>query len=80
MVLMNNYDHAIQIAIVEILLNKICFFSYLHSHRIVTEHDKARQGRANTEYITAQNSLTYCSAARDAADKERSSHTPDHPV
>lgn len=76
----DGYNHSIQISALQILCNKVSLSSDLHSHRIVTKYDKTRQRRANTKYIATKDCLTYCSATRNAADKERSSHTPDHPI
>ena len=73
-------NHAIQISVLQILRNKVSLSSDLHSHRIVPKYNKTCQCRTNTKYVTTKNCLTYCSTARNAADKKRSSHTPNHPV
>ena len=74
------HDHAVHITVFQILGDKIRLAGHLQSHRVVAQHNEAGQRRANAEHIAAQNRLAYRSATGDTANKERRSHTPNHPV
>ena len=70
MVLIMDTIHSIEIAIFQVLCDKISFSGYLHSHGVIAEDDKTDQSGSNAETITSQNSLADGSSTGDAADEK----------
>lgn len=46
--------HSIEIAIFQVLCDKISFSGYLHSHGVIAEDDKTDQSGSNAETITSR--------------------------